>query len=154
MYTAEYSQRPCGLISMAELWSMRSCNPMGFMGKTSLFTLHFLWGRCGSLIYILLFCTIGLFGGWLCLHSPLFLSIQCILMHTRKLAPHLTVSLTLRWERRARGWSWKRNQTFCLENEMWAEPWEFFQSTLSSPSTPSLFRLFISCSNKYSLYSS
>lgn len=61
-----------------------------------------------------------------------FFSIQCILIRKGKLAPDLTVGLTQRWGRRAEGRSWKRNQTFCLENEMWAAPWEFFQPTLSS----------------------
>lgn len=45
---------------------MRTCDLGGVMGKTSLFTLHFLWGLGGSLIYTVPVCTIGLlFGAWI-----------------------------------------------------------------------------------------
>lgn len=55
-----------GLISAAGQWSMRTRDPTGVMGKTGLFTLHFLQGLSGTLIYTLLVFTIGfLFGACL-----------------------------------------------------------------------------------------
>lgn len=81
-------------------WSMRTWDPVGVMGKSGLFTLHFLLGFCLGLIYALPLCTAGLlFGARLGKCSITHFTLkQWILMRKRKLAPHLTTSLTLRWE--------------------------------------------------------
>ena len=130
---------------------MTNWDPKGVMGKAGLFTLHFLWGFCGTLIYTIA----ALHHGLVTAHSTLFIRTQCILMHRRKLAADLIAALTPEMgakstkKKKKKGQSWKRNQTFCLENEMWAETREFFQPTpFSSP--PSSFHLLILCSNKYS----
>lgn len=45
---------------------MGTGDPSGVMGKISLFTLHFLQGLLGSLIYTAPVCTVGFsFGAWL-----------------------------------------------------------------------------------------